>query len=139
MAHENLARDPSVERSSERSFGVVFAAVFALYGLAPLVHGDPVRVLALLAGLICAGLAWRWPQILVVPNRLWLGLGDRIGAVVSPVVTAIMFYGCFAPIGVIMRWCGKDPLRLRRDPNATTYWIRREPSGPDPQSLDRQF
>jgi hypothetical protein len=38
-----------------------------------------------------------------------------------------------------MRLFGKDPLRLKRDPAAATYWIERTPPGPKPESLGDQF
>ena len=63
-------------------------------------------------------------------NRLWLRFGLLLAAVVSPIVLALLFYLTIAPIGFMMRLAGKDPMRSRRDPNATSYWIRREPPGP---------
>jgi hypothetical protein len=38
-----------------------------------------------------------------------------------------------------MRALGKDPLRLRFDRGAATYWIPREPPGPPPDSFTDQF
>ena len=34
-------------------------------------------------------------------------------AIVSPVVMGLLFYSTVTPIGVLFRWLGKDPLRLR--------------------------
>jgi hypothetical protein len=41
------------------------------------------------------------------------------------------------PIGLIVQ--RKDPLRLKRDPAAATYWIERDPPGPPRGSMSRQF
>jgi hypothetical protein len=30
-------------------------------------------------------------------------------------------------------------MRRRFDPGASTYWIEREPKGPDPRTMERQF
>jgi hypothetical protein len=38
-----------------------------------------------------------------------------------------------------MRIAGKDPLRLRFDRQAKSYWIERHPPGPDPDSMKNQF
>jgi hypothetical protein len=38
-----------------------------------------------------------------------------------------------------MRLFGKDPLRLRFDPAAGSYWIKRDPPGPTADSLNNQF
>jgi hypothetical protein len=34
---------------------------------------------------------------------------------------------------------GKDPLQLRRDSDAASYWIHRTPPGPTPESMKNQF
>ena len=44
--HEDLSRESDVEVGSERSFGLVFAVVFLIVGLWPLVDGDPARLWA---------------------------------------------------------------------------------------------
>ena len=51
----------------------------------------------------------------------------------------MLFYGCIAPVGFLMRLSGKDPLRLKYEPDAESYWIMRTPPGPAPQSFKDQF
>ena len=80
-----------------------------------------------------------YPQMLAPLNRLWFRFGLLLHKIVSPVVLAIMFFLVFTPTGMIMRALGKDPLRLRLDKNATSYWIERTPPGPSPESLGDQF
>ena len=139
MAHEDLARVQHVEGSSNRSFGLVFAVVFTLIGSMPLLHGGAIRLWALGIALAFALVAFLAPRILAVPNRLWTGLGLLLGKVVSPVVIAILFYGVFMPIGLLMRALGKDPLRLRLDRAMPSYWVLRQPPGPRPDSMTDQF
>ena len=50
-----------------------------------------------------------------------------------------MSYGVVTPTGLLMRGLGKDPLRLKRDPKTDSYWIVREPPGPAPGSMSKQF
>ena len=50
-----------------------------------------------------------------------------------------MFAMVFVPIGLLLRLFGKDPLRLRLDPAAQSYWIEREPPGPAADSMTNQF
>jgi hypothetical protein len=40
---------------------------------------------------------------------------------------------------LLMRLFGKDFLRLKRDPQAKSYWIERTPAGPAPDSMKNQF
>ncbi len=43
FTHERLADDSAVKGSSDRSFGIVFAVVFAVIGLWPFLFGGAVR------------------------------------------------------------------------------------------------
>jgi hypothetical protein len=139
MAHEALNREEKVQGSSNRSFGVVFAVVFAIIALLPLLHGGGVRLWSLGMAALFVILALAIPQVLAPLNRLWLKLGLLLHKIVNPVVLGIMFYLVITPTGLLMRLFGKDPLRLKRDPAAATYWIERTPPGPKPESLGDQF
>jgi hypothetical protein len=139
MAHEHLDREDDSEGSSDRSFGFVFAAVFAILGLLPLVHGHPVRWWSIGLSALFALVAWLKPTLLTHLNKLWTRFGLLLGAIVSPIALGILFYLILTPIGVLMRLTGKDPLRLKFERSNESYWIRREPPGPKPDSLTNQF
>ena len=79
------------------------------------------------------------PALLTVPNRLWMKFGLLLHRVISPVVLAILFYAVVTPMGWIMRAFGKDPLRLKREASNPSYWVAREPPGPQPDSMSDQF
>jgi hypothetical protein len=139
MAHEDLTRDQQVEGSSDRNFGLVFAGVFFLIGIWPLFYGQTPRWWALGVAAVFALAALVKPGLLAGLNRLWIKLGVLLGRIVSPVALGILFYGVLTPVGAVMRLAGKDPLRLKRDPGADSYWIPREPPGPPPDSMTNQF
>jgi hypothetical protein len=52
---------------------------------------------------------------------------------------ALLFFGSVLPTGLVMRMLGKDPLRLKWQPDANSYWVERMPPGPPPESLKNQF
>jgi hypothetical protein len=139
MAHEDLTRDQQVEGSSDRAFGLVFAAVFLIIACWPLLHGDSPRWWSVGAAAGFALLALLKPVLLGVLNRVWTKLGILLGKIISPVALGVLFYGVFTPIGALLRLTGKDPLRLKRDPAAASYWIARKPPGPAPDSMTNQF
>ena len=139
MAHEDLSRNQQVEGSSDRSFGLVFAGVFLLIAAWPLWHGATPRWWAAGVAATFAVIAVMKPTLLASLNRLWIKLGLLLGKLVSPVALGILFYGVFFPIGIVMRIAGKDPLRLKRDADAASYWIARKPPGPPPDSMTHQF
>jgi len=137
--HEDLRREQEVEGSSNRWFGSVFTAFFLIIALYPLVRSEGPRVWALLGGAAFAAVTLVRPQLLATPNRLWMKFGLLLGRIVSPVVIGILYYLVITPFGVAMRLAGKDPLRLKREPDARSYWIERDPPGPPPESMSNQF
>jgi hypothetical protein len=139
QVHEDFSREYRDRPSSDRTFGLVFAAMFAAIGLFPAVSARAPRLWAIVIGVVFLALALTVPGVLGPLNRLWSKLGVVLHRVVSPIVIALLFFGAVTPIAVISRILGKDPLRLKRDPTATTYWIERVPPGPSPKSIKDQF
>jgi hypothetical protein len=139
MTHEDFSRQEEIKPSSDRSFGLVVATFFLIVGFWPLVRAQPIRWWALGVAAVFALLALLWTAALAPLNRLWVKLGALLYKVVSPVVMAMLFYVTVTPIALLMRLLGKDPLRLRRDPDAASYWIDRTPPGPSPESMKNQF
>jgi hypothetical protein len=131
--HEDFSRTHDVKASSNRGFGWVFTAAFAILGLWPLLFGHAARGWALIVSAVFA------PALLALPNRLWLRLGLLLNRIVSPVMLGVMFYGVVTPMGALMRLLGRDGLRLRREQGEASYWVKREPPGPKPDSLNNQF
>jgi Saxitoxin biosynthesis operon protein SxtJ len=126
-------------RSSDRAFGLTFTGFLTLVALWPLWRGGPVRTWALAGAGAFLLVALAWPALLAPLNRVWTNLGLVLHRIVNPIVMGIMFYGVITPMGVIMRWAGRDALRLRRNPAAATYWIDRHPPGPAPDTMTNQF
>ena len=137
--HEDFSRKMSEKGPSDRSFGLVFAGFFAVLSLWPLLRGRPPRLWALAVAAVFLLIAATVPALLHPLNRLWMRIGLLIGKVTNPIITGIMFYLVFTPAGYLMQLLGKDLLRLRTDPEAASYWIRREPPGPSPESVRHQF
>ena len=55
------------------------------------------------------------------------------------ILLALLFFLIILPIAILMRVLGKAPLNLAFNKKAKTYWVRRDPPGPDPQSMRSQF
>jgi hypothetical protein len=72
-------------------------------------------------------------------NWAWTKLGLLLGKIVNPIVIGILFFLVFVPAAVVMRMLGKDALRLKPDRSRSSYWIVRNPPGPQPESMLRQF
>ena len=138
--HEHTPRHTSqIQSSSDRSFGFVFAAVFLIIALYPLLHASGIRIWAVVISGLFLLLAALVPQILAPANRLWTKFGMLLHRIVSPLALGVLFFLVVTPTGLLMRLFGKDPLRLRFDPAADSYWIKRDPPGPAADSLHNQF
>lgn len=137
--HESYSRGDDTAPGSERSFGIIFAVVFAIVGCWPLTGGNPPRFWSLAIAGVFLVLAFLLPVALKPLNRLWFRIGTGLHHVVSPLVLGLLFYFSVLPTGLLMRAFGKDPLRLRLDRKARSYWIERKPPGPAPDSLRNQF
>jgi len=69
---------------------------------------------------------------------LYIGLsvvGFPIGFVFSYIIVTIMFFVVIVPTALIFRLIGRDAMKLKYNPQATSYWIRRTP----PHSVKRYF
>ena len=138
-SHELHGREEVVQASSDRGFGYVFAGFAALVAALSFYQGGTRWPYWLAAGVIFALVAFYRPSLLAPLNRLWTNFGLVLFAVVSPLVLGIVYYGCITPVGWLMRLSGKDPLRLRFEPERKSYWEARRPPGPPPDSLMKQF
>lgn len=70
-------------------------------------------------------------------NQLWMKLGLMLGAIISPIVLGIIFFGLFTPIALFMRLIGRDELRIKFK-SKTSYWISRGGSI-EAESFKHQF
>ena len=138
--HEHTPRHASqIQSSSDRFFGFVFAAVFLIIAFYPLLNAAGIRIWAVVISGLFLLLAAFVPHVLAPANRLWTKFGLLLHNIVSPIALGILFFLVVTPTGLLLRLFGKDPLRLRFDPAAASYWIKRDPPGPAADSLNNQF
>jgi Saxitoxin biosynthesis operon protein SxtJ len=125
---------------SDRSFGYVFAVVFALVGLYPLLRLEAPRLWSLVIAVGFALFAFLFPQFLHPLNRAWLAFGRLLHKIVSPLVMGAVFFLAVTPTALIMRLRGHDLLSLRWRPDQSSYWIEREaPALPPSETMKKQF
>lgn len=115
------------------------AIAFAAIGLLPLWRQGSWHLWALIVAAVFGATALVAPALLAPLKKLWLGLGNLLRRVTTPLVLAFIFYVVLTPMGLLLRLLGKDLLRLQRDAKAETYWIERDPPGPAPESFKDQF
>lgn len=125
---------------SERSFGFLLTAVFAIVGVRGIFgHWNWITCSAcfVLSGACCL-LSLTRPQVLSPLNKAWFYLGRALGKVVSPIVLGIIFLGILTPVSILLRLFGRDELRLKRR-LSNSYWTDRTSPVVAADSFKNQF
>lgn len=126
---------------SNRTFGLIFAGVFGFWALLSFVLGDGDLVQSLIvAGVISGAVALVIPAALGPFNRGWARISAMLSRIVTAVVMGAVFFVVLTPVAVVMRKFRKeDPLRLRPDPEAESFWIGSDRPTEGRSSMDQQY
>ncbi|MBM3553966.1 MAG: hypothetical protein FJX47_00250 [Alphaproteobacteria bacterium] len=139
--HETFTRTDEAAKkgSTNRAFGLVMAVFFAIIGAWPLLDGEGPRLWSLGIAALFVLAAFAAPRALAPLNKAWTGLGLFLHKITNPIFLGAIYFVAVVPTGLIMRALGKDILRLKIDRAAKSYWIPRDPPGPSPETMPRQF
>jgi hypothetical protein len=134
----------SVQREPTGRDLTILALIFLVFlGLIGSYHafwkGSPTGYYWIGAGVVLALLRVITPLFKAI-YRFWVAFSVVLGYFVSRVLLTIIFYLVITPTGLLMRLCGKDPMERKWDPEATTYWKKRE-QDPDAsiERYEKQF
>ena len=119
---------PDIDLPSNRKFGFFFAFIFA--AVAAYVYTATMYSLAYTSGavsLIFLVITTVKDDLLLPLNKLGMRFGLLIGAIISPIILGIIFFGLFTPFATVMRLGGRDELRLKFR-KRKSYWIERKES-----------
>lgn len=126
------------EKKQLRHFGLLVGGLFAVVGLWPVVfRGEGPRLWALALTLVLAVPALAMPRSLAYVHRIWMAAGEVLGWINTRVLLCLIFYALVTPMGIIMRWLGRDPMRRGFEPGVETYRVLK-PSRPGAH-MTRQF
>ena len=126
-------------RDSNRSFGLLIGGVLLLVAGLHYWKDRPDFFGWLIAGVVFVAVALFVPRTLAPLRRLWLKLGHLMSIVISPIILALMYVLAIVVTGVLIRLFGKDLLSLKLKPEEASYWLKRNPPGPESKSLADQF
>ena len=117
---------PELDQKGLRHFGLTTgAAVVVIFGLFfpwllelswprwPWIIATPLWLLALV-----------YPSWLRPVYRAWMRFGLLASRVMTPLVLGIVFFGMIAPMALVSRIMGKDPMRRTLDPDQDSYRVR---------------
>lgn len=112
------------EKKQLRHFGLLVGGLFAVVGLWPaLSRAEGPRLWALAPTLILVVPALVLPRSLIHVYRIWMAAGEVLGWINTRVLLCLIFYGLVTPMGIIMRWLGRDPMRRRFERGVETYRV----------------
>ena len=139
--HEPSSQGHSVKMGSDRGFGLVFAAVFALIGVWPALklgwipRLDPasLRLWALAIAGAFLGLAFAAPALLNPLNRLWFAFGLLLGKVMTPVVMGLLYALTIVPTGLHHAPARQGPADPQDRPGAQVLLDRARAAGACPR------
>ena len=138
MAFIEINKNPP--RAQLASFGRLWAPAFAMIFSAMFWNASvfPGCVISLAIGMLIALVAWVNPLWLKPVFVTLMIVTFPLGMLIGFVLMVCVYYLCIAPIGVLLRVFGKDPLAKRWDSEASSYWIERSDMAPVAQYF-KQF
>jgi hypothetical protein len=139
--HEDFSRAEEVKASTDRGFGLTVGGILLLIAaVRTYLHGFGWLQPTLgVIGLALIALGLLAPRSLSGLNRAWTKLGLILFRIVNPVVLGLVYFVVVVPLGLLIRVSRRDPLNLKFDPRADSYWVLREPPGPTPETMINQF
>ncbi len=125
----------NIKLPSNRNFGIVFAIVFLIISLWPLLSQNEIRYWSLILSIIFLTLGLINSKLLLPLNKIWFKFGIFLGNFIAPIVMGIIYFFVVTPTGLIMKMLGKDLLNLKKS-NKDSYWIKKDNSN---SSFKNQF
>jgi len=127
-----------LSRAAGRRFGLTLGTAFVVLSGAAWWRGrEAVAVVALGLGGACLLAGIVLPSRLGPVQRAWLGLGAALSRVTTPIFLGATYFGAIAPIGLLLRAFGRDPLTRHR--RLTTCWVTRPDAARSRSDMERQF
>ena len=114
-----------IKIGSNKSFGIVFFAVFFIISIWPLLSGNEIRYWSLVISVIFLILGIINSKILTPLNKTWFKIGILLGNIISPIIMGIIFFLVVTPTSLIMKILGKDLLNLKKN-TKNSYWIEKK-------------
>tara|TARA_B100000787_G_scaffold169619_1_gene161393 strand:- start:3692 stop:4093 length:402 start_codon:yes stop_codon:yes gene_type:complete len=129
----------NMQLPSNRKFGLFFTLVFILATIYFYIKfNSNASTVFLVLSLLMFFVTIVKDDLLLPLNKLWMEIGIMIGKIVSPVLMAIIFFGMFMPLSIVMRIFGRDELRLNMK-YRKSYWKEKVSVNPISESFKNQF
>ncbi|MFK8068706.1 MAG: SxtJ family membrane protein [Gammaproteobacteria bacterium] len=121
MTHEI----PELDSKGLRQFGLMAAGFFAgIFGLIlPWLANANYPTWPWVLAAIFIAWALIAPATIDPLYKVWMKVAMFIGAIINKVVLSIAFFGVLLPISIVLRLCGKTPIKDELDANIKSYRV----------------
>ena len=112
----------------EIKFGIFFSSILLIIGIFFTLKGNNINIWFFAFSLFLYFVTFVFPKILIIPNKVWLGFGNILSKIFSPLILGLTFFLIITPIGIVLRLFKKDNLNQKMDKSKKSYWIKRKNS-----------
>ena len=118
--------------------GSTLGIIAGLFGLLlPWVLGFAIPYWPWVLGVVLVVWALAAPDTLRSVYRVWMRFGLIMSRVTTPIVMGIVFFAVMAPVGLLMRSLGHDPLARKFSANSESYRV--ESRKPSRENMEKPF
>jgi len=124
---------------SDRKFGLFFSSLFVLLSFYFFIVTNYFWLIIFITlSIITVFTSYFFSSYLHIFNMGWFKLGSLLNKIISPIILGFIFFFIFTPLGIIMRFFGRDELKLKKR-SCSTYWINKTPQDFQKDSFKNQF
>lgn len=109
--------------STNKSFAYVFAVVFIIIGIYPLLNNEDPRYWSLIVSLILLILGYKNSLILTPFNSIWFKFGLLLGSVFAPIIMSLVYFLVVYPTNLFLKVFKKNQMGIKYNGNIKTYWV----------------
>ena len=127
------------EKSDLRKFGITIGVILLIIaGFLFWKEKESFQILLIIGVTLCI-LGIAIPFILKPIYWVWMIFATILGWIMTRVILSLLFYIIFTPIGLILRFFGKQFLELRWDKSKESYWNFRTNEHLQNKNYEKQF
>jgi len=92
----------------------------------------PLSIILVLGNMI-------WPKIFLPFARIWFGVSNILGMVMSKVILGVVFLFLVTPMGVVRKLLGKDSMQLKKWKKGTTSVFKMRDHTFKPEEIEKPY
>jgi hypothetical protein len=126
-------------RKELRKFGIIVGAAFAALGVIFLLRGKSLYPYFLGLGGVLFLLGLLIPAALGPFQIVWMRIASALGWVMTRLILTVLFFVVVTILASVARLARRDPLKLKLDDDAQSYWIPKGEGVRDKTDYEQQY